>query len=56
MTTIAFDGNMMAGDSCWSYDDAVDSLATKIQRLPSGAVAKRRRGGGGHYKSGHDRG
>lgn len=38
MTTIAFDGKMMAGDSCWSYDDAVNSLATKIHRLSSGAL------------------
>lgn len=38
MTTIAFDGATMAGDSCWSLNGTVDSLATKIRRLSSGAL------------------
>lgn len=38
MTTIAYRAGIMACDSCWSYDDGVDSLQTKIKRLPSGAL------------------
>jgi len=38
MTTIAFDGKMMACDSCWTYGGTVDTLSTKITRLSSGAL------------------
>lgn len=38
MTTIAFDGNAMACDSCWTYGGTVDTLTTKIIRLSSGAI------------------
>lgn len=38
MTTIAYRDGVMACDSCWSYDDGVDSLQTKIKRLSSGAL------------------
>jgi len=38
MTTVAWDGKVMASDSCWSLDDAVDSLMNKISRLSSGAL------------------
>lgn len=38
MTTIAFKDDMMVCDSCWSCDDAIDSLMTKITRLSSGAL------------------
>jgi hypothetical protein len=38
MTTIAYKAGIMACDSCWSYDDGVDSLQTKIKRLKSGAL------------------
>lgn len=38
MTTIAFDGKMMACDSCWTYGGTVDTLTTKMTRLASGAL------------------
>jgi hypothetical protein len=38
VTTIAFDGKMMACDSCWTYGGTVDTLTTKISRLSSGGL------------------
>ena len=38
MTTIAFDGQFMACDSCWTYGGTVDTLTTKIIRLSSGGL------------------
>jgi hypothetical protein len=38
MTTIAYKDGIMACDSCWSENKAVDTLQTKIERLPSGAL------------------
>lgn len=38
MTTITYKDEVMACDSCWSYDDGVDSLQSKIKRLSSGAL------------------
>lgn len=38
MTTIAFDGKIMACDSCWTYGGTVDTLSTKITRLASGGL------------------
>ncbi len=38
MTTIAFDGKVMACDSCWTYGGTVDTLSTKITRLSSGGL------------------
>lgn len=38
MTTIAYRDGIMACDSCWSENKAVDTLQTKIERLPSGAL------------------
>jgi len=38
MTTIAFDGKIMACDSCWTYGGTVDTLTTKIIRLSSGGL------------------
>lgn len=38
MTTIAYRDGKMACDSCWSLDGMVDTLATKIVRLSSGAL------------------
>jgi len=38
MTTVAWDGKTMACDSCWSYENAVDTLQNKITRLPNGAL------------------
>lgn len=38
MTTIAYRAGIMACDSCWSYDDAVDTQQTKIKILASGAL------------------
>lgn len=38
MTTIAYDGKIMACDSCWTYGGTVDTLSTKIVRLSSGGL------------------
>jgi hypothetical protein len=38
MTTIAYKDGVMACDSRWSYNDAVDSVQTKIRRLASGGL------------------
>ena len=38
MTTIAYRNGSMVCDSCWSENDAVDTLQTKIKRLSSGAL------------------
>lgn len=38
MTTVAFRNGVMACDSCWSYDDAVDTHQPKIKYLTSGAL------------------
>lgn len=38
MTTVAYKAGIMAGDSCWSYGGAVDTLSRKIHRLKSGAL------------------
>lgn len=38
MTTIAFDGKIMACDSCWTYGGTIDTLSTKIVRLSSGGL------------------
>lgn len=38
MTTIAYRDGIMACDSCWSYDDGLDTSQTKIRRLVSGAL------------------
>lgn len=39
MTTIAFDGKTLASDSCWTgVDYTIDTLTSKIERLPSGAL------------------
>lgn len=38
MTTIAYKDGVMACDSCWSYDEGVDTQMTKVRRLSSGAL------------------
>lgn len=38
MTVIAYRDGTMACDSCWNANGGVDTLATKIFRLPSGAL------------------
>lgn len=38
MTTIAYKDGVMACDSCWSYDDGLDTTMTKVKRLASGAL------------------
>lgn len=38
MTTIAFDGKVLAGDSCWADDDVQTVTRSKILRLSSGAL------------------
>jgi 20S proteasome alpha/beta subunit len=38
MTTIAYRAGVLACDSCWSNQDAVDTLRRKIVRLKSGAL------------------
>lgn len=38
MTTVAYRNGQMACDSCWTYGGTVDTLATKINRLSSGAL------------------
>jgi hypothetical protein len=38
MTTVAYKDGLMACDSCWTCDDVVDTLTSKIVRLSSGAL------------------
>lgn len=38
MTTIAYRDGIMACDSAWTCGGTVDTLTTKIERLPSGAI------------------
>lgn len=38
MTTITYKDGVMACDSCWSYDDGMDTQQTKVIRLKSGAL------------------
>jgi len=38
MTTIAYKDGIMACDSCWSDNEAVDTQQTKVRRLSSGAL------------------
>lgn len=38
MTTIAFDGKVLACDSCWADDEVQTVTRSKITRLPTGAL------------------
>lgn len=38
MTTVAYRNGVMACDSCWSHQSAVDTLQKKVIRLKSGAL------------------
>lgn len=38
MTTIAFDGKMLASDACWAENEIQLVQRSKIMRLPSGAL------------------
>lgn len=38
MTTIAYRDGVMASDSCWSYNDSVSTLQTKMVRCSSGGI------------------
>jgi ATP-dependent protease HslVU (ClpYQ) peptidase subunit len=38
MTTIAYRDGVMACDSCWTMGSEIDTLTTKISRLPNGAL------------------
>lgn len=38
MTTIAYRNGIMASDSCWSYNDTVDTMQTKMRRLKGGCI------------------
>lgn len=38
MTTIAFDGNVLASDACWADNEIQIIQRSKIMRLPSGAL------------------
>ncbi|SRR5258708_4887579 len=38
MTTVTYKDGVMACDSCWTCDDVIDTLMTKITRLSSGAL------------------